>query len=100
MTTYCVMCRELIPEARAYRGSHFCSNDCHKSYRKQRRAWRSQKVCRFCGNGITRRRAKTQTSAAVGDLHSEQQPDFEIVEDGGGGFSVVETSAPGVSPAG
>lgn len=59
METYCVKCKEPIPELRQVRGSHFCSNDCHRLYRKERRAMRSQKVCRFCGNRIRPKRSAT-----------------------------------------
>jgi len=49
MMTFCTICKALISEKRATRGSHFCSEPCHEAYRKQRRDWRASKACRLCG---------------------------------------------------
>src|SRR4051812_29798817 len=55
MTVYCCMCRNLMPERRANRGSHFCSETCHEQYRRQRRSWRALKNCRLCGRPARQR---------------------------------------------
>jgi hypothetical protein len=49
MMTFCTICKALISEKRAARGSHFCGERCHEDYRRARRAWRASRYCRLCG---------------------------------------------------
>jgi hypothetical protein len=81
MSTYCIMCKETIPDARAIRGSYTCSKICHDEYRKQRRAERSKRQCRFCGNRIKHKQpaqgSKPQTTN-TGDLHTVQHISEEL----------------------
>ena len=60
MTTYCTICKVLIPEKRAARGSHFCSEVCHEHYRRERRDWRALRACRLCGRPARPRRKETK----------------------------------------
>jgi Fe-S-cluster-containing dehydrogenase component len=76
MTTYCIMCKTQIPDVRAIRGSYTCTKACHNEYRKQRRAERSLRVCRFCGNRVKHKHPTTGSKPETintGDLHSVQQ---------------------------
>lgn len=59
MTTFCVFCTKVIAESRAWRGSHFCSPECHKEYRRLRRSWRATKACRLCGHRLSKRQQKS-----------------------------------------
>ncbi len=70
MTTYCVMasaervaagrCLHLIPDARRRRGSHFCSNECHAEYRRQRANERAKRKYRLCGRRMCRGMVRVQ----------------------------------------
>lgn len=48
-------CLGEIPEKKAFRGSHFCSTECHREYRRQRRSLRAEKACRLCGRRMPKR---------------------------------------------
>jgi predicted nucleic acid-binding Zn ribbon protein len=49
MTTFCILCRTLIPEDRQRRGAVTCCSDHQKEYRRQRRSERALRFCRLCG---------------------------------------------------
>jgi hypothetical protein len=49
MTTYCILCREPIPEDRQRRGAATCCSDHQREYRRQRRNERALRACRLCG---------------------------------------------------
>jgi len=49
MKTFCILCREPIPEGRQRRGAVTCCPDHAKEYRRQRRAERSLRFCRLFG---------------------------------------------------
>ena len=57
MMTFCVVCKSEIDAKRQMRGSHFCSNECHSEYRRQRRSLKAGKACRLCGRGMPKGRA-------------------------------------------
>lgn len=63
--TYCVNCKSEIPEARDTRGSHFCTNECHQAYRKERRRKLATRKCRYCGNGLRRQKQKAKPETAM-----------------------------------
>ena len=71
MTTFCTMCRNVIPEKRQARGSHFCSEPCHEDYRKQRRTWKANKECRLCGRPPIRPRTKKAIADPVRSAHND-----------------------------
>jgi hypothetical protein len=70
MTTYCTVCRGEIPEKRANRGSHFCSEACHERYRRERRNLKAGKACRLCGRSPARLKRKTCKQEAVPMEHN------------------------------
>jgi predicted nucleic acid-binding Zn ribbon protein len=76
MVTYCTVCKALISEKRAARGSHFCSEPCHEAYRKQRRDWRASRYCRLCGREARPPR-KTMNPDPV---HSEHNSSEKLME--------------------
>jgi hypothetical protein len=67
------LCLGNIPERRAWRGSHFCSNECHREYRRQRRSWRATRSCRLCGRATPKRRQLV-------DVPSEHTPTVEVIQ--------------------
>lgn len=56
MTTYCVLCRALIPEDRQRRGAVTCCPEHQREYRRQRRSERALKFCRLCGRKARRQK--------------------------------------------
>lgn len=64
MTIFCTVCKVEVPEKRAIRGSHFCSNSCHGEYRRARRSWRASKACRLCGRPLKQRRKEAPVPTA------------------------------------
>jgi hypothetical protein len=83
MQIYCVMCKEPIPDVRAIRGSYTCTKACHNEYRKQRRAEKSLRVCRFCGNGLKHRHPASglrREKLTTDRLHSVQQVSGDLFE--------------------
>lgn len=56
METFCILCREPIPEDRQRRGAVTCSTDHAREYRRQRRAERSLRFCRLCGRAAKRKK--------------------------------------------
>jgi len=61
MISYCILCREPIPEKRARRGAISCCSEHGQEYRRQRRAERATKFCRLCGRKA--RRPKVESKA-------------------------------------
>lgn len=49
METFCILCREPIPEDRQRRGAVTCSTTHAMEYRRQRRDERALRFCRLCG---------------------------------------------------
>jgi hypothetical protein len=49
MITYCILCREPIPEKRQRRGAATCKVECQRELRRQRRSERALMFCRLCG---------------------------------------------------
>jgi hypothetical protein len=66
MNTFCILCREPIPEDRQHRGAVTCIAEHAKEYRRQRRAERALRFCRLCG----RRAKRSQPGEAVPHEHS------------------------------
>jgi hypothetical protein len=54
--TFCILCREPIPEDRQRRGAVTCCPDHAREYRRQRRAERSLRFCRLCGRPAKRKK--------------------------------------------
>ena len=70
MTTFCILCREPIPEDRQRRGACTCSSACQKELRRQRRNSRGERFCRLCGRKAKANR-KADVSEVVPTEHSE-----------------------------
>src|SRR5437667_12511423 len=45
---FCVRCRTQIPEKRVARGSCFCSGECRRQDKIERRRSKAEKYCRLC----------------------------------------------------
>lgn len=58
---FCVRCRSQISEKRVARGSCFCSDECRRQDKIERRRARAHKYCRLCHRGLPRQ--KTAQSA-------------------------------------
>jgi hypothetical protein len=54
MITYCVLCREDIPEDRQRRGAVTCCPEHQREYRRQRRSEHALRFCRLCGRKARR----------------------------------------------
>jgi hypothetical protein len=67
MTTFCILCREPIPEDRQRRGAVTCTSEHAKEYRRQRRAEHATRFCRLCG----RRAKRPKAGEAVRSEHSD-----------------------------
>jgi hypothetical protein len=72
MTTYCVLCRAEIPQARQKRGAVSCSPEHAKEYRRQRRAERALRNCRLCGRRA--RKVKVQPMTPDNPLNGLETP--------------------------
>jgi len=46
MTTYCILCRSIIPETRQRRMARTCSPECQRCYRRQYLQERAKRVCK------------------------------------------------------
>jgi predicted nucleic acid-binding Zn ribbon protein len=57
MTIHCIMCTAVVPEKRAWRNIHTCSQACQDEFRKQRRAWKAERACRLCGRPARKAKA-------------------------------------------
>lgn len=53
LQTYCMICREPIPENRAVNRSTTCQKDCNKTLQKMRRARVDARKCRVCAKPST-----------------------------------------------
>jgi hypothetical protein len=60
-TRYCTRCTALIPDGRVARGSCFCSSECRRIDKMERRRTKAEKCCRLCGRAS--RKAKSGQSA-------------------------------------
>src|SRR5437899_5510801 len=58
---FCVQCRTQIPEKRVARGSCFCSGECRRQDKIERRRAKAEKYCRLCHRPLPHR--KTTRSA-------------------------------------
>src|SRR5437867_8425030 len=45
---FCVRCKSQIPEKRVARGSCFCSGECRRQDKIERRRAKAEKYCRLC----------------------------------------------------
>jgi hypothetical protein len=79
MTTFCIVCRDPIPETRQRRAARTCSVDCQKQYRREYIRERNQRFCKACGRGL--RKASSETKTAKGTLFLAQ--DEALHEEGG-----------------
>lgn len=61
---FCVRCRSQIPAKRVARGSCFCSDECRRVDKIERRRARAQKYCRLCHRGLLRKRAAQSSEPA------------------------------------
>src|ERR1035438_9560004 len=66
---FCVRCRSQISEKRVARGSCFCSDECRRQDKIERRRARAQKYCRLCRRGLPRKKT-AQTTGPVGPLEN------------------------------
>jgi len=73
MVTYCTVCLGEIPEKRQARGSFYCSEPCHESYRRDRRNLKAGKACRLCGRSPAKLKRKTIKQEAVPGEHNSSQ---------------------------
>jgi len=64
----CVHCRQEIPLARLRRGKYFCSTECHRADRIERRRFQASFNCRLCGRP---KRAKQSKSDLVRSAHTQ-----------------------------
>lgn len=69
MNFHCVTCTKVLELDRLRKGSHFCSTECHRTYRKERRSELAKRKCRLCGRG-SRKRKELE---AVPTEHTELQ---------------------------
>lgn len=58
MQRFCVRCRKEIPAQRVTRGSCFCSPECRREDRIERRRAIASRQCRLCGRPFSRRRPR------------------------------------------
>lgn len=83
MNFHCVTCGESISEKRVRRGSHFCSNECHRVYRNERRRMKAGINCRLCGRPLRKKRlvgsavGHQSLTEAVRGAHSESEKQDE-----------------------
>ena len=68
---FCVRCRSQISQKRVAGGSCFCSDECRRQDRIERRRARAHKFCRLCTESF---RAKRQPSVANRHLPSKLRP--------------------------
>ena|SRR5712671_1682300 len=54
MIWYCTVCRNPVPEKRAFRGSAYCRDECRRSHRLWRRTRLAAHRCRLCGRARKR----------------------------------------------
>jgi len=52
MQRYCVRCRAEIPAQRAARRAYFCSEECLRLDKIERRRVQAEGVCRLCGRPL------------------------------------------------
>ena len=57
MQRFCVRCRQEIPAQRVVRGACFCSQECRRKDKIERRRARAESCCRLCGRRFSRRRS-------------------------------------------
>ena len=53
---FCVRCKTQIPEKRVARGSCFCSGECRRQDKIERRRAKAEKYCRLCHRPLPHRR--------------------------------------------
>src|SRR2546427_7233242 len=53
---FCVRCRTQIPEKRVARGSCFCSGECRRQDKIERRRAKAEKSCRLCHRPLPHRK--------------------------------------------
>jgi hypothetical protein len=58
---FCVRCRSQISEKRVARGSCFCSDECRRQDKIERRRARAQKYCRLCHRGLAQKMTSERT---------------------------------------
>jgi hypothetical protein len=58
---FCVRCKSKISEKRVARGSCFCSDECRRQDKIERRRARAQKYCRLCHRGLPRKSTSQKT---------------------------------------
>ena len=60
---YCTICRnQITDERRLRRGSPYCSDDCRRLAKNEKRDHRAEEKCRLCGRKFRR---KTEPSGGV-----------------------------------
>jgi hypothetical protein len=67
---FCVRDKVPIPSGRARRGSVFCSDECRRLDKIERRKEKAGKSCRLCGRGLPKSKT-TQKPAALQSVESE-----------------------------
>jgi len=73
MTTYCILCRSIIPEKRQRRMARTCSPDCQRSYRRQYLQERAKRVCKACGRTLPRKRRHGAGNSVPGACPSKAE---------------------------
>jgi hypothetical protein len=63
MQRYCVRCREEISALRLARGAYFCSDECRRLDKMQRRRAKAGKSCRLCGRPFATQEPVSDTTA-------------------------------------
>jgi len=58
---FCVRCKASIPEIRVTRGSCFCSTECRRLDKIERRRAKAEKSCRLCARPFRRKRMTSET---------------------------------------
>src|SRR5438445_12293505 len=53
---FCVRCKSQIPEKRVARGSCFCSGECRRQDKIERRRAKAEQYCRLCHRQLPHRR--------------------------------------------
>jgi len=53
---FCVRCKTQVPEKRVARGSCFCSGECRRQDKIERRRAKAEKYCRLCHRPLPHRR--------------------------------------------